>query len=147
SGKLDRRALPPPRGAALEEAGHERGAPRSDLECALERIWAEVLRVRAVDPGKDFFALGGHSLMAVQVVSRVRSVLGVELPVRTLFQAPTVTDLAREIERLRAEGASASSATIPSVSRELYRAPSFEFPASLEQRRLWFLEQWEPETA
>src|SRR5205823_2524014 len=71
----------------------------------------------------------------------------VELPVRTLFQAPTVTDLAREIERLRAEGASASSATIPSVSRELYRAPSFEFPASLEQRRLWFLEQWEPETA
>src|SRR5205085_8891678 len=60
SGKLDRRALTPPREAALEEVGRERGTPRSDLERALERIWAEVLRVRAVDPGKDFFALGGH---------------------------------------------------------------------------------------
>ncbi|HEU0016396.1 MAG TPA: non-ribosomal peptide synthetase, partial [Longimicrobium sp.] len=95
SGKLDRRALPAPEGDAYVSREYE--APVNETEEALAEIWAEVLRVERVGRRDDFFDLGGHSLLAVQVVSRVRQALGVELPLGEVFARPVLQDLAQEV--------------------------------------------------
>ncbi|MDB4951422.1 MAG: putative non ribosomal peptide synthetase protein, partial [Gemmatimonadetes bacterium] len=95
SGKLDRGALPAPEGEAYVSPGYE--PPANETEEALAAIWAEVLRVDRVGRRDDFFDLGGHSLLAVQVVSRVRQALGVELPLGEVFARPVLQDLAQEI--------------------------------------------------
>ena len=105
-GKVDRRAL-----AHLDTGGGtaavEHAAPRTPVEELLAGIFAEVLGRERVGIHEDFFALGGHSLLATQVVSRIRSVFGRELPLRALFERPAVSDLAGEIEvLLRGEGGS-----------------------------------------
>src|SRR5262249_45584947 len=97
NGKLDRAALPAPDGAGDRGAGHR--PPPGPIEEALARIWEEVLDRETVGAEDDFFALGGHSLLATQVTSRVRRSLGVELPLRALFESATVASLAAEIER------------------------------------------------
>jgi acyl-coenzyme A synthetase/AMP-(fatty) acid ligase/acyl carrier protein len=100
NGKLDHRALPDPDPA---EAGtdSERAAPRTPLEEALAELWSEVLGVPRVGIHDDFFNLGGHSLLATRVIARLRTALGIELPLRTLFEVPTVSGLAGAIaERL-----------------------------------------------
>ncbi len=102
SGKLDRKALlahQPPASAAADAV-----AARTPAEELVAGIFAEVLQVERVDAEASFFALGGHSLLATQVVSRVRQVFGVELPLRALFEAPTVAGLAAEIAALSAAG-------------------------------------------
>ncbi len=139
SGKVDRRALArlaPPEPRAEEKL---RAAPRTPLEEALAEIWAGVLRTGPVGIHDDFFALGGHSLLAAQLVSRVRDVLGVELPLRRLFEAPTVARLAVEVA---AGGTSAAGASVPPV-RRLPR-DGRDLPLSFTQERLWFLDQLEP---
>jgi acyl carrier protein len=104
NGKVDRKALPAPDFAADEEAYV---APRTPVEEELAAIWEKVLGRERVGATDDFFtALGGHSLAATRVVSRVRAALGVELAVRTLFESPTVEALARTVEAARAGGAS-----------------------------------------
>jgi acyl carrier protein len=96
NGKLDHRALPAPTPAvARPEADRE--APRSRLEEVLATMWCEVLGVPGVGIHDDFFSLGGHSLMATRVIARVRNALGLELPLRTFFEAPTVSGLAAVI--------------------------------------------------
>jgi acyl carrier protein len=99
TGKVDRRALPVPDSGAFTSRAYT--APSGDLECMLAEIWGEVLRVQRVGRDDDFFALGGHSLLAMQCIVRLRSQLSLELPVRTLFDFPTVRQLATQLEGLR----------------------------------------------
>nr|WP_302478370.1 phosphopantetheine-binding protein [Burkholderia ubonensis] len=92
SGKIDRAALPalePATGAAQPDA-----RPGTPLEAALAAIWSEVLKVERIGLHDNFFELGGHSLLATRVAARIRARLGVELPLRLLFEAPTVAELA-----------------------------------------------------
>src|SRR4029078_3658031 len=97
TGKIDRAFLPAP-----ERRSHEGDlAPRNPVEEVLAGIWEEVLERERVGVEDDFFVLGGHSLLATQVTSRLRRVLGVELPLRVLFERPTVAGVAAEVEELR----------------------------------------------
>ena len=100
SGKVDRLALPPP-GATRAGLGREYMAPRSEMEERLAQIWAEVLKLERVSVDDDFFDLGGHSLMATQVVSRLREQMKVDLPLSEIFSYPTVSKLAQKIEIIR----------------------------------------------
>jgi acyl carrier protein len=100
NGKVDRRALPVPDPArpVLEET---LVTPRTPVEAVLAGIWSEVLRLERVGVHDNFFALGGHSLVATQVIARLRDTLQVDLPLRRVFEAPTVADLARYVEAVR----------------------------------------------
>ena len=93
NGKLDHHGLPAPEPADRQEEDDD-AAPGTPLEEAVARMWCEVLGVARVGIHDDFFALGGHSLMATRIVARLRTAFGVELPLRTLFEAPTVAGLA-----------------------------------------------------
>src|SRR5581483_9471138 len=137
NGKLDRRALPRPQ---LEPADSAYVGPRTAVEEIVGGIIAEVLRLERVGVEDNFFELGGHSLLATQVVSRMRKLLGVEVPLRSLFTNPTVAALAREAEQRQRGGASAAEA-IERVGREQ------ELPLSYAQQRLWFIDQLEPGSA
>jgi amino acid adenylation domain-containing protein len=101
NGKLARQALPAPEGLAARESSREYVEPRTETERALAEIWAEVLGVERVGVGDNFFELGGHSLLATQVISRLRNVLQVALPLRALFAANTVAALAEAVEQHR----------------------------------------------
>ncbi len=96
NGKLDRRALPAPEQARPDQEGTF-VAPRNEVEATLVQIWSEVLELEAISVTANFFNLGGHSLLATQVVSRIRQSLQVELPLRAMFEQPTVGGLARLI--------------------------------------------------
>ncbi|HEX6036972.1 non-ribosomal peptide synthetase, partial [Longimicrobium sp.] len=99
AGKLDRRALPEP--ASSAEAADGYVAPETDDERAIAVAWAEVLGVERVGATDGFFAMGGHSLRAVRIVTRIDELLGVRLPVSALFEAPTVRGLAERVARAR----------------------------------------------
>jgi acyl carrier protein len=100
-GKLDRQALLTA-GTSLTNVMSGQVAPRTPLEQTLATIWAEVLPVAEVGIHDDFFAIGGHSLAAVQVASRIGQYLAVEMPLRTLFEHPTVAGLAQQLSLLKA---------------------------------------------
>jgi amino acid adenylation domain-containing protein len=93
NGKVDRKALPVPEGRPAGEAAYE--APRTPTEQALAEIWAEILRVERVGIHDNFFILGGHSLLATRVIMRTRDRLGMVLPLRTLFESPTIAQWAK----------------------------------------------------
>ncbi|MBP1473179.1 amino acid adenylation domain-containing protein [Frateuria sp. MAH-13] len=136
NGKLDRKALPAVDLAEASEMAYQ--APRNDTEARLASIWAEVLRREApIGIGDDFFRIGGHSLLATQVMSRIREWLGVELPVRQLFDTPTIAGLAGAV-------AAAGATTGPSLQRVADREV---MPLSFAQQRLWFLYQLEGPSA
>ncbi|HEX9349030.1 MAG TPA: amino acid adenylation domain-containing protein [Gemmatimonadales bacterium] len=99
NGKIDRQALPL---VAADETRAARGtvAPRTDTERALAALWAELLNVPSVGVNDDFFEMGGHSLLAIKVVSRVRDVFGVDFPLRNLFDRSTVATMAEAIDAL-----------------------------------------------
>jgi amino acid adenylation domain-containing protein len=96
SGKIDRAALPAPTPAELPESP----APRTPTESSVAAIWAEVLRLPSIGVRDDFFALGGHSVQAAQIMTRLRAAFPLDLPLRLLFQAPTVEGLAGAIDAL-----------------------------------------------
>jgi len=141
SGKVDRKALPAP--AAPEEDLLGRDAPADPVEEILAAIWAEVLHRERVGVHEDFFALGGHSLLATQVASRIRRTLGVELPLRQLFETPTVAGYARAVRTAGRTGA-ASIRVAPPI---LPIARDRELPLSFAQQRLWLIDQLEPGSA
>ncbi|MCG1019962.1 phosphopantetheine-binding protein, partial [Mycetohabitans sp. B4] len=95
NGKLDRRALPAPDDAALAHQAYE--APQGELETTLAAIWAELLGIERVGRHDSFFALGGHSLLAVRLMNRVRG-LGADVPLATLFAAPTLAAFAAALD-------------------------------------------------
>ncbi|WP_164014709.1 non-ribosomal peptide synthetase [Pyxidicoccus trucidator] len=136
NGKVDRKALPAPDAASTAASQHV--APSTPTELLLADIWAQVLGVSRVGTGDNFFELGGHSLMATQVVSRLRTVFRLELPVRELFAAPTLGALARQVD-------TALRATRGLVLPPLLPVPrTGELPLSFAQQRLWFIDQLEP---
>jgi len=100
SGKVDRAALPAPDATNTLRDG-DVVAPRTDVETELAAILSSLLGVDEVSVQDNFFMLGGHSLLGTQLIARVRDAFGVELSLRTLFDAPTIADLAAEIERAR----------------------------------------------
>ncbi|MDH6145771.1 amino acid adenylation domain-containing protein/non-ribosomal peptide synthase protein (TIGR01720 family) [Kitasatospora sp. GP30] len=128
SGKLDRRALPVPEWAGV---GGGR-APRNAREEQLVQIYRELLIVDRVSIDDDFFDLGGHSLLATRLLSRIRSVLGVELSIRTVFENPTVAQLARALDEGSAVGRSRVARVVPRPER---------IPLSYAQQRVWFLDR------
>ncbi|MEW5983048.1 MAG: non-ribosomal peptide synthase/polyketide synthase [Acidobacteriota bacterium] len=139
NGKVDRRALPVPETCRWDDGIAEIGTgPLSPTESVMENIWAAVLHLDMVGRHADFFELGGHSLLATQVVSRIREVFQVELPLRQIFETPTIAGLTEAIERLRAAD---SGLTAPPMTQRPHDGP---VPLSFAQERLWFLEQLVP---
>ena len=141
NGKVDRRALPEP-DAGQGGTDGPRAAPRTPAEEVVEGIWAEVLGVERIGIDESFFDRGGHSLSAMQVVSRIRKTFGVELPLRDLFLDPTVAALARRIEELRRARESPAEAPLQRIPRR--PAGEGDLPLSFAQQRLWFVDQLEP---
>jgi acyl carrier protein len=103
NGKVDRKALPAPETGRLA-AEQAAVGPRDPVEEALARIWTEVLETRQIGIHDDFFELGGHSLLAVQVMVRLPEVFGIEMPVTSLFEAPTIAELAVLVIQQQAAG-------------------------------------------
>jgi amino acid adenylation domain-containing protein len=133
SGKIDRRALPPPAGE--EPAG---AAPRGPLQETIAALWCEVLEIERAGLDDSFFALGGHSLLASRLLVRVRETLRVEVPLAGLFAAPTVAGLAARIAAARGQVAPPPLDAAPRAAA---------VPLSPAQLRLWFLHHLAPGSA
>ena len=135
NGKVNRAALPPPEEAAGEPALVE---PRTPFEAMMAPLWMEVLGTDRVGADSNFFELGGHSLLATQLMSRVREVFAVELPLRALFDSPTVAGLAQRAEEAMRAASGLLAPPVTPVPR------SGELPLSFAQQRLWFIDQLAP---
>ncbi len=138
SGKLDRRGLPAPEQAEAE-AGALDARPRTPVEEMLAAMWERVLDLPQAGIHDNFFDLGGHSLLATQLISRLRAAFEVELPVRALFEQPTIAGLAAAVEEARRQVRGTAAPPIRPVPRD-----SGPLPLSFGQQRLWFLDQLEP---
>ena len=132
NGKLDRHALPEP---PLEAGQASHGGVQTATDELVAQIWMDVLGRERISLDSNFFNLGGHSLLATQVVSRIRRVFHVDLPLAAIFEAPTLIGLARRVDAAQHGGEASRNAILP-VPRDQ------EIPLSSAQQRLWFLDQW-----
>jgi len=137
NGKIDRKALPAPDADRLADDFEPPATPTQDLVAG---IWGEILGLERIGRRDQFFELGGHSLLATQVMSRVRAAFRIELPLRTLFDHPTVEAFASAIDRAGLEGESGQIPPLVPVPR------TDHLPLSFAQQRLWFLTQMDPES-
>ncbi|HKU74237.1 MAG TPA: amino acid adenylation domain-containing protein [Pyrinomonadaceae bacterium] len=132
NGKIDVRALPAPEEIARSsEESYE--APRTEIEEVLAGIWSEVLRVKRVGVRDNFFELGGHSLLAMQIISRVRETFQVELPLRILFDATSVEELARAM--LAYESKPGQIENIARLLQKIKNMSSADIKAALEAKK------------
>ncbi|MBD2690475.1 non-ribosomal peptide synthetase [Anabaena catenula] len=140
NGKLDRRALLTP---DWSQRNLEQNyiSPRTPVEEIIANTWTQVLGVEQVGVNDNFFELGGHSLLATQLISRLRQVFQIELPLQKIFEFPTVADLATAVEAIKQAEDSLLAPPIVPVSRENH------LPLSFAQQRLWFLEQLQTNNA
>lgn len=136
NGKIDRKRLPEPISVSREGGG--RVLPRTTLEVDLAKMWCDLLHLGEVGVFENFFELGGHSLLATRLVSRIRRECGIEIPLRALFELPTIAELAHEIAERSSVHSDATVSPIP-VMRDA------RVPLSYNQQRLWFLNQLEPD--
>ncbi|MEG4277142.1 amino acid adenylation domain-containing protein [Microcoleus sp. MON1_C1] len=136
NGKIDRRSLPAPdtKTAEFESNFTE---PRTPDEQLIAEIWAEVLGLERVGIHDNFFELGGHSLLATQAISRLREAFQVEVPLRSLFESPTVATVTESLLQYRGE----QKLKAPPIKRASRQG---ELPLSFAQQRLWFLDQLQP---
>ncbi len=137
NGKVDRRALPLP--DMLGGIETDFVSPRTPIEEVLAAIWAEILKVEKVGIHDNFFELGGHSLLATQVISRLRDAFEVELPLRELFESPTIANFSKHIDETSRQNNIRILPAIKLISR------TEKLPLSFPQQRLWFLDQLEKE--
>ncbi|GER91676.1 hypothetical protein KDW_58380 [Dictyobacter vulcani] len=135
NGKVDYKALPEPQ---FTVADNSFVAASSPIEVALAELWSQVLDVQHVSVHTSFFELGGHSLLATTLLTRIRQVLHVDMPLRCLFEYPTVAEQARWIEEA---GRKHQPPVISAVEEREH------LPLSFAQQRLWFLDQLEPDSA
>ena len=137
NGKVDRSMLPAPELTRLE-IDDAFMPTRTPVEEALLEIWLQILGVERVGIHDNFFDLGGHSLLATQIISRVREVFKIELPLRKIFEEPTVAGLSSSIEAAFNVEQGVQAPAMQPVARDGH------LPLSFAQQRLWFLDQLEP---
>ena len=133
--KIDRKALPNPEQIHIQSQNFV--APRNLIEENLVNIWSDILGVEKISVDDNFFELGGHSLLATRVISQIREVFEIELPLRKLFETPTVSGIAEAITTSKSE---LSQPKIEKIERQ------DKLPISFAQQRQWFLSQLEPES-
>ncbi len=136
NGKIDRKALPTP-DSVKSNSQINFVAPRTPVEEMLAAIWSNLLKEDVIGVNDNFFEIGGHSVLATRVISRVRESFRVNLQLRTLFESPTIAGLAEQIQ-LAMNSGEATAAPLTRVSRDQ------ELPLSFAEQRLWFLDQLEP---
>jgi amino acid adenylation domain-containing protein len=133
-GKVDIEALPKPQDRVV--GSHAFVEPQTPAELQLAGIWSDVLGVSRIGREENFFEIGGHSLLATQVVTRIRQAFGRDLPLKVLFENPTLAALAMQIETT--ESTAMTEEKIPRVARDR------DLPLSFAQERMWFLYQLDP---
>ena len=136
NGKVDRRKLPEPQ-EHIQRMTEDYVEPRGLLEEMLVETWKNILHVKRVGIHNNFFLLGGHSLLATQIISRIRIIFQVDLPIASLFESPTIAEFAVRIEQALRKEQGVDTAPIVPVSRDQI------LPLSFAQQRLWFLNQLE----
>ncbi|MFO0758291.1 MAG: non-ribosomal peptide synthase/polyketide synthase [Byssovorax sp.] len=141
NGKIDRQALAAHDVMLAEATAEGASAARGPVEEVLAGIWAEVFGREGIGLEESFSALGGHSLLAIQIIARARDAFQTSLPLRALFEAPTIRSLARRIEQALAEG---RGLDVPPIARIPRGGP---LRLSYPQERLWFLNELDPESA
>jgi amino acid adenylation domain-containing protein len=139
NGKIDKKALPIPDGVSREV---EYIAPRTPSEEIIANIFATVLNQQNIGINDNFFSLGGHSLLATQLISRLRLAFNVEIPLRAVFESPTVTQLDIAIAQLRSQERGLILPPIQAIEGDRE-----QLPLSWAQERLWFLNQLEGDSA
>ncbi|MCA9945761.1 MAG: amino acid adenylation domain-containing protein, partial [Anaerolineales bacterium] len=134
--KIDRKALPTPNLDEISRAS-EYAPPRTPMEERLVNLWSNLLKVSHIGIHDNFFSLGGHSLLAVQLITALRQQLDKDVPLRLLFDAPTIAELARELQKLN---------DLARLERIPKRGQADALPLSFAQQRLWFIAEMNPQT-
>ena len=140
NGKIDRQSLPRPDESAFVFK-KTYVAPRNRIEQIITEIWAELLGFSHISINDDFFAIGGHSLLASRMISRLRTVFNIEIPLRAIFEAPTVAELAEKTALYTRQKNIAAADVLTRVERPAV------IPLSFSQQSLWFLAQMEPDSS